>query len=69
MLKELMQSKWLDAHGVIIKVTEQLIDQYWRKTLDKYNYNGDKLIAFLRKNNQNYDKLLNEYYHLHWFAY
>ena len=69
MLKELMQSKWLDATGVIIQVTEQLIDQYWRKTLDKYNYNGDKLISFLRKNNQNYDKLLNEYYHLHWFAY
>lgn len=69
MLKELMQSKWLDAHGVIIQVTEQLIDQYWRKTLDKYNYNGDKLINFLRKNNQNYDRLLNEYYHLHWFAY
>lgn len=69
MLAELMQSKWLDAHAVIIKVTEQLIDQYWRKTLDKYNYNGDKLINFLRKNNQNYDKLLNEYYHLHWFAY
>lgn len=69
MLAELMQSKWLDAHGVIIQVTEQLIDQYWRKTLDKYNYNGDKLISFLRKNNQNYDKLLNEYYHLHWFAY
>ena len=69
MLAELMQSKWLDATGVIIQVTEQLIDQYWRKTLDKYNYNGDKLISFLRKNNQNYDKLLNEYYHLHWFAY
>lgn len=69
MLAELMQSKWLDAHGVIIQVTEKLIDQYWRKTLDKYNYNGDKLINFLRKNNQNYDKLLNEYYHLHWFAY
>ena len=69
MLAELMQSKWLDAHGVIIQVTEKLIDQYWRKTLDKYNYNGDKLINFLRKNNQNYDRLLNEYYHLHWFAY
>ena len=69
MLAELMQSKWLDAHGVIIQVTEKLIDQYWRKTLDKYNYNGDKLINFLRKNNQNYDKLLNEYYHLYWFAY
>ncbi len=69
MLAEMMQSKWLDATGVIIQVTEQLIDQYWRKTLDKYNYNWDKLISFLRKNNQNYDKLLNEYYHLHWFAY
>lgn len=69
MLAELMQSKWLDATDIIIQVTEKLIDQYWRKTLDKYNYNGDKLINFLRKNNQNYDKLLNEYYHLHWFAY
>jgi len=69
MLKELINQHWIDAHAVIIKITEQLIDQYWRKTLDKYNYNGDKLIAFLRKNNQNYDTLINEYYHLHWFAY
>jgi len=54
MLKELMQSRWLDAEWIIIKATEQLIDQYWRKTLDKYNYNGDKLINFLRSNNPNY---------------
>ena len=49
--------------------TEKLIDQYWRKTLDKYNYNGDKLINFLRSNNQHYNQLIDEYYHLHWFAY
>lgn len=64
-----MQSKWLDAEWIIIKATEQLIDQYWRKTLDKYNYNGDKLIAFLRKNNPNYKQLTDEYCHLHWFTY
>lgn len=69
MLRELAISRWIDDHAVMIQVTETLIDQYWRKTLDKYNYNWDKLISFLRKNNQNYDKLLNEYYHLHWFAY
>jgi len=69
MLKELMQSRWLDAEWIIIKATEQLIDQYWRKTLDKYNYNGDKLINFLRSNNPNYKQLTDEYYHLHWFAY
>jgi len=69
MLKELMQSKWLDAEWIIIKATEQLIDQYWRKTLDKYNYNGDKLINFLRSNNPNYKQLTDEYCHLHWFAY
>jgi len=69
MLKELMQSRWLDAEWIIIKATEQLIDQYWRKTLDKYNYNGDKLIAFLRSNNPNYRQLTDEYCHLHWFAY
>ena len=69
MLKELMQSRWLDAEWIIIKATEQLIDQYWRKTLDKYNYNGDRLIAFLRSNNPNYKQLTDEYCHLHWFAY
>lgn len=69
MLKELMQSRWLDAEWIIIKATEQLIDQYWRKTLDKYNYNGDKLINFLRSNNPNYKQLTDEYCHLHWFAY
>lgn len=69
MLKELMQSRWLDAEWVIIMATEKLIDQYWRKTLDKYNYNGDKLIAFLRSNNPNYKQLTDEYCHLHWFAY
>ena len=69
MLRELAISRWIDDHAVMIQVTETLIDQYWRKTLDKYGYNWDKLISFLRKNNQNYDKLLNEYYHLHWFAY
>lgn len=69
MLKELMQSRWLDAEWVIIMATEKLIDQYWRKTLDKYNYNGDRLINFLRSNNQHYNQLIDEYYHLHWFAY
>jgi hypothetical protein len=69
MLKELMQSRWLDTEWIIIKATEQLIDQYWRKTLDKYNYNGDKLINFLRSNNPNYKQLTDEYCHLHWFAY
>ena len=69
MLRELAISRWIDDHAVMIQVTETLIDQYWRKTLDKYNYNWDKLISFLRKNNQNYDTLINEYYHLHWFAY
>jgi len=69
MLKELMQSKWLDAHAIVIMATEKLIDQYGKSKLDKYNYNGDRLITFLRKNNQNYDTLINEYYHLHWFAY
>ena len=69
MLAELVKQHWIDAHAVIIKVTEQLIDQYWRKTLDKYNYNGDKLISFLRSNNQNYKQLTDEYYHLYWFAY
>lgn len=64
MLKELMQSKWLDAHGVIIQITEKLIDQYWRKTLDKYNYNGDKLIERLQHNNPDYDKLCKEYINL-----
>lgn len=69
MLAELVKKHWIDDHAVIIKVTEQLIDQYWRKTLDKYNYNGDKLISFLRSNNQNYKQLTDEYYHLYWFAY
>lgn len=69
MLRELAISRWIDDHAVMIQVTETLIDQYWRKTLDKYNYNGDKLIGFLKSNNPNYAILLNEYYHLHWFAY
>ena len=64
-----MQSRWLDAEWIIIYATEKLIDQYGRKTLDKYNYNGDKLINFLRSNNQNYKQLTDEYYNLHWFAY
>lgn len=69
MLKELMQSKWLDAHAIVIIATEKLIDQLWKKTLDKYNYKGDKLIEALQRQNQHYNQLIDEYYHLHWFAY
>lgn len=69
MLKELMQSKWMDAEAIVIYATEKLIDQYGRKTLDKYNYNWNKLINFLRNNNPNYKQLTDEYCHLHWFAY
>lgn len=64
-----MERDWLDPHAVIIKVTEKLIDQYGRKTLDKYHYSGDKLISFLRRENKNYNTLIDEYYHLYWFAY
>ena len=61
MLSELMKRDWLDAHDVIIKVTEKLINQYGRATLDKYNFSWDRLIDFLCKNNIQYKQLTDEY--------
>lgn len=65
MLQQLMEQRWLDAHGVMVRACEEMIEQVGRQTLDRHDVNGDKMERLFMSKSSQYKQLVEEYIDLY----